>query len=1044
MSTKLENASPQNHRSSPLADRHPVDSVFPPRSTSSGSTWTTGAKGGMGTAFYEPSLGPSVSNVWFTLAHGVLTEVYYPTVSQPNLQTMQFVISDGKTFIDYESADTEHQCTLLTCKGLVYQQINTSNSHKYQVSKTYITDPNRHTVLIQVEFQVQAGSLSDYDLFLYINPVLSNNANDDMVQIKRTSDGTCIVAQDSQTSMAVLSTLPITTVTAKNIGDAPSITDWTQQVLDADEQTNTSVAEGPGDIHILAQLDSHGQQNHVSFTIALGFGTSVEAAMQETLASLHFPFSTVASNYIRGWESYVERLDPPSAGSSVQYYASAMTLKAHEDKLHPGAIVASLSIPWGQSVPASDSNIGGYHLVWVRDLYQIASSLAAIGDRPTAHRALAYLAAILQRPDGSFPQNAWVDGTPYWHGLQHDQVAFPVLLAHQLGGNKFYLSLVKPAADFLLRHGPWTDQERWEENSGYSPSTMAASIAALVVAAEMAREHGDYTPAAHYLAKADKWFAQLDALTVSKRGPLSSHPYYIRINNTLDPDDDDWIEIKNGGGWHRKNEIVDAGFLELVRLGMKAPDDALITNSLNVIDKVLMYETPHGPAWYRYNHDGYGEHTDGSPYDGSGHGRPWPVLTGERGEYEVALAASACRTSPKQVFGADRLLAALECLANEGLMIPEQVWDDFSPGPWGIHPTGGTGSATPLAWAMAQYLRLSKCIETGRIVEMPTIVQERYLSPRSTDFSLQITTPSPKSHQSAENTVVKGVTKPHATVIVIHEQHVLSSVKANQSGHFATSFHLTEIGEQRIEVVAYDELQSIRYETLVISCYPEALIELEGLCEQKTGWITYPTNPAFKPGDFELKRVRVFADSERMYFELQLGNLDNPWRAPSGISKQLVDIYIDTDGLPNLGQRWTMGLNARFTCDSAWEKLIRVSGNWHGEAHVYNSDWSDAGSVDIRPIYETNVILASVPLSVLGNSPQPGWGIMVLLAGEHEGSVRGVTHDATEWNFGCSAAFRNPPQFVDFTLPVEVSLNSVLKKSEEDPYLELPMNRMKL
>ncbi|MFP3581742.1 hypothetical protein SB659_19475, partial [Arthrobacter sp. SIMBA_036] len=90
-----------------------------------------------------------------------------------------------------------------------------------------------------------------------------------------------------------------------------------------------------------------------------------------------------------------------------------------------GAIIASLSIPWGSS--KGDDDLGGYHLVWTRDLVETAGGLLAAGAHADALEVLDYLVAT-QEADGHWVQNSWLDGRPYWKGIQMDETAFPILL----------------------------------------------------------------------------------------------------------------------------------------------------------------------------------------------------------------------------------------------------------------------------------------------------------------------------------------------------------------------------------------------------------------------------------------------------------------------------------------------------------------------------------------------------------------------------------------------------------------------------------------
>jgi glucoamylase len=401
-----------------------------------------------------------------------------------------------------------------------------------------------------------------------------------------------------------------------------------------------------------------------------------------------------------------------------------MVLAASEDKTYRGGFVASPGRPWAwanllQHLPV-------YHEVWSRDLYQIATALIAMGDYAAARRALDYLWEVQQREDGSFPQNSRLDGEPVFGGLQMDEVAFPIVLAWQLGrtGSADW-DHVRRSADFLLARGPRTDQERWENIGGYSPATIAAEIAGLVCAADIARRNGDAARAASYLAKADEWQDNLEHYTVTTNGPLSDEPYYLRITDNGDADTDAKIQIADGGPLVDQRQVVDPSFLDVVRLGVKSAGDPNVRSTLTVIDRELRYSTANGPFWHRGSFDGYGEKSDGSQWEpvptGSGLtlGRGWPLLTGERGEYRLALG-----------LGAQSYLDTMARSADDGtLLLAEQVWDHRPPADGSdpaFVPGENTFSATPLAWTHAQLLRLARSIDAGRPVETPRVVACRY------------------------------------------------------------------------------------------------------------------------------------------------------------------------------------------------------------------------------------------------------------------------------------------------------------------------------
>jgi glucoamylase len=590
--------------------------------------WPTAAKNGFGTS------NTLASKVWFTLADGVMTEVFYPTLDMPSVKTLQFKIVMS-TKIENEVDDTLHRLELPNPSSLMFRQVNRAKTGAYTISKTYVTDPRRSSVLIRVEFDTSTNA----QLYVDYDPL-------------------------SNAKSALISTCGF-----------PKL-----------EQRQC--------------------------TLALGFGETRAKSVATARASLARGFGAVKREYETGWQKYVATL-PVIPKHQQQFNMAAMVLKGLEDKTYRGAVIASPSTPWG-----GGPNATGYHAVWSRDLYHVATAFDALGDRSTANRLLDYLFRVQQKLDGSFPQNSYVDGRPIGRGLQMDQVAWPLVLAYQLKRHdrKSWLNHIKPAADFIVLHGPRTDQDRWEEKPGYSPATIAAQIAGLVCAAEIAKLNGDKPTAEHYLETADYWAGYVNPWTVTREGHVAA--YYIRITENDDPNDHANLEINSSSLVVDERKILDAGFLELVRLGIKSPNDYVIVKSLKFIDQLIKVRTPVGDAWYRYNHDAYGETADGGNYDArNGVGRLWTLLTGERGEYELALG---------DVAAARKRLDTLVGFANDGLMIPEQVWDrKESPAP-SFRFGAGTGSATPLAWSMAQFIRLAMSIERGRNVETPRIVWERY------------------------------------------------------------------------------------------------------------------------------------------------------------------------------------------------------------------------------------------------------------------------------------------------------------------------------
>ncbi|HEV7745505.1 MAG TPA: glycoside hydrolase family 15 protein [Pyrinomonadaceae bacterium] len=688
--------------------------------------WPSAAKNGFGTS------NTLASKVWFTLNSGVMTEACYPKLDVPNVQMLQLIIVGG-TRVETESEDTIHRLEVVDSKALVFRQLNTAKSGNYTITKTYVTDPLRSTILIQIEYVGHPAN----NVYVYYDPSLNNSGSHDTAW----NEGEALLSQDGDKASALIS----------QSGFAHR-DEWMRNVLKPSERAvELEISSGylgasdglvelkrnwpnssftpyhraaNGNVVQVAELKRPQGFNGDPvrrFTLALAFGKTPREALTSARASLRRGFTRIRREYEAGWHAYLNTVLKVEPQYQQQFNVAALTLKALEDKTYRGAMIASPSIPWGGGPNANEPTISGYHAVWSRDLYQVATAFLAMGDRASANRALDYLFNVQQKSDGSFPQNSWVDGRPIGGGLQLDQVALPLVLAYQLQrtDRAAWLKHIMPAAEFILRKGPATEQERWEEKHGFSPSTIAAEIAGLVCAAQIADSNSDKEAAARYLNKADEWSRAVEAWTATRNGPHAKENYFLRITENENPNDGASIEINSGGGSYDEREIVDAGFLELVRLGIKPASDAQIERSLGIIDRLLKVQTPAGSGWYRYNHDAYGERADGGNYDGrTGTGRLWTLLTGERGEYDVARG---------DLKSARKRLDAMMAFANDGMMIPEQVWDrQDSPRPE-LRFGEGTGSATPLAWSMAQFVRLAINIKQGHNVETPKATATRYL-----------------------------------------------------------------------------------------------------------------------------------------------------------------------------------------------------------------------------------------------------------------------------------------------------------------------------
>jgi glucoamylase len=684
-----------------------------PGAPGAASDWVTGDKDGFGTAR------GTTSKVWYTLNNGELSEIYYPRIDTPSTRDTQLVITDGRTFTDRESTDTTHQVRLLDPQALIYQQIDRAKSGKYLITKTYVTDPARSTVLVDIEFRSLTGD--PYQVYVLHDPSLTMTGDDDT----GSTHGGALVATDGTTSDAVVPSRGFTKTSSGYQGVSDGWTD-----LAGDHQMDwTYTAPQPGNVVQIGKTSLSGLTGRQHLTLAIGFATTTAAATSTARDSLASGFTAEQQAYAAGWHQYLATLKPvpaSAAQSAAEYHVSQMVLAASEDKTYRGGFVAAPGRPWAWANGLQ--SLAVYHAVWSRDLYEIATALIAMGDSAAANRALDYLFNVQQRPDGSYPQNSRLSGEPVFGGLQMDEVSFPTVLAGQLGrtGPSDWAH-VKKAEDFVVANGPSTPGERWENASGYSPATIAAEIAGLVVGADIARKNGDDATADHYLQVADSWRADLGRWTVTTNGPYSSQPYFLRITADGDANAGTQIQLSDGGPLIDQRAVVDPSFLELVRLGVLPPDDPRILNTLTVVDQQLGYTTPNGPFWHRASFDGYGEKSDGSQWEptppGSGltHGRGWPLLTGERGEYQLAAGGSAQNDLDTMTRSAD----------DQSLLLPEQVWDHQPPSGSGpaFQPGEPTFSATPLAWTHAQYIRLAWSIDAGAPIETPQPVACRYHSP---------------------------------------------------------------------------------------------------------------------------------------------------------------------------------------------------------------------------------------------------------------------------------------------------------------------------
>lgn len=687
--------------------------------------WTSSAKDGLGTALRAQS------RLWFTLSHGILNEIYYPRLDLACVRDFGLIVTDGRTFFSEEKRHTSTTLSCLAEGAPAYRLTNTCTAGRYQIVKEVLSDPQCETLLQQVRFSPLQGALSDYHVYALLAPHLANRGSENTAWIGDYKGVPMLFAARHQYALALASSAGW----LKRSAGFAGVSDGWQDLVQHKEMTWTYSRAENGNVALTGELDLAGAGGE--FVLALGFGRNHAEAAQRALASLMNGFEPARAEFIHGWRSWQQALlplDNHSSSARNLYRTSTLVLRTHEAKTSPGGSIASLSIPWGFS--KGDEDLGGYHLVWPRDLVETAGGLLAAGAQDEVRRVLLFL-EVTQEGDGHWAQNMWLDGTPFWTNVQMDETAFPILLvdlalregALDLSGRARFWPMVRRAASYLVQNGPVSQQDRWEEDPGYSPFTLAVEIAALLVAADLAQSSGEAGVAAYLRETADCWNANIERWTYAVGADLARQlgveGYYVRV---APPEVAEaasplhgFVPIKNrlpGESCALADMVVSPDALALVRFGLRAPDDPRIVNTVRAVDALLQVQTPCGPAWRRYNGDGYGEHQDGAPFDGTGLGRPWPLLTGERAHFELAAG---------RLQRAKELHAALEAFANPGGMLPEQIWDGVDIPERELFFGRPSGSAMPLVWAHAEHVKLCRSLRDGRVFDTPPQTVRRYL-----------------------------------------------------------------------------------------------------------------------------------------------------------------------------------------------------------------------------------------------------------------------------------------------------------------------------
>jgi glucoamylase len=691
--------------------------------------WTSSAKNGIGTALSKES------PVWFTLSHGILNEIYYPRVDSACTRDFGLVVTGPDRYFSEEKRDCVSETRPFDSSIPAFSVVNTARDKAYRIEKQVVSDPTRACVLQHISFTALKGDITDYRVNALLAPHLVNAGMMNSAWIGEFEGKQVLFASGRSRYLALVSDAPWRALSAGFVG----VSDGWQQLHQHGRLVEQYHRADDGNVGLAGEIDFSAKRHTV--TLALGFGQTEYEAASTATESLKDGFEKAREAYIadwREWQDGLNQLDRDTHDGINAYRVSTAVLASHRAADRPGAVVASLSIPWGFS--KGDDDLGGYHLVWPRDLVETAGGFLAAGDSREALAILEYLREV-QEPSGRWPQNLWLDGKPYWQGVQMDECAFPILLADLLRrhghldakAQAHFMPMLRNAAGYILANGPVTAEDRWEENPGYSPFTLAVEIASLLAAADLLDIAGETQAANHLRETADCWNEQVEAWTFDGEemlcATLGISGYYVRIAS---PGATDVAGVSVGKTPIRNqtpdrallptDAVISPDALALVRFGLRAADDPHILDTIQAIDYSLRADLPQGPLWYRYTGDGYGEHEDGSPFDGTGKGRPWPLLAGERAHYELAAGRPDA---------AEALLITLEKSAGTGGLFPEQVWDGPDLPESELFYGRPSGSAMPLVWAHSEHIKLLRSLQDGAVFDMPPQGVERYINKRT-------------------------------------------------------------------------------------------------------------------------------------------------------------------------------------------------------------------------------------------------------------------------------------------------------------------------
>jgi glucoamylase len=583
--------------------------------------WTSGAKTLVGTA------ASSRSRIWYTIGNGILNEIYFPDVDQANTRSVRFLVADASGFFSDEEWDATHNVQWLET-GIPSCKIETRcKLGKYTIEKEIVTDPVRDTLMMRVHFR---PSVPELRLYLFVDVHMGDRGADNSAWAGTYKGEKLLIASRDRTCLAAMSNPPLLQSSCGYIGKSDGFT-----LLSHHQPLSESNTAMEGNVAMTGEIDYSASEGQ--FLISLACGSDPAEAAQQARAGVLQDFDTTRELFAQHWKADQGKYDDIAdlSGESLDMYrVSTAVLETHQSKRFPGGFVASLSLPWGFA--RSDDDVGGYHVLWPRDMVETAMGKLASGDARSARSTLFYLNCTEDEHCG-WSQDMWLDGTPHWGAIQMDGMALPIFSQTSCGATRRSMAMMQL---------PWSaTPASFSSNMGRSRSRIAGRRCRAIHPTPWQPRSQHSWRLQTLKSSQVRWpkqsscdrlrmawndsideFTYVEGTTLAKKYEIDG--YYVRM---MPPER---VQTENGDGFnlkmpnlpsdskiHHAVDIVSPDAIALVRFGLRTASDPRITSTVKLLDATLKRATKTGAVWIRSTNDGYGEKVDGSPFDKNGVGR---------------------------------------------------------------------------------------------------------------------------------------------------------------------------------------------------------------------------------------------------------------------------------------------------------------------------------------------------------------------------------------------------------------------------------------